>query len=73
MANQEAIVLDHLFKHEYITQLQALGVYRIYRLSARILNLKKVGWNIKRTYHTDAGGKRYARYALDKECPRRYV
>ena len=39
-------VLKHLKKHKSIMPLQALNLYGIYRLSARIFNLKEDGYNI---------------------------
>lgn len=39
-------------------------VYGIYRLAARIHDIRKEGFNVATTMHTDATGKKYARYHL---------
>lgn len=66
---QEQMVLDHLYKHDHITPLEALGVYRIFRLAGRIFSLRQLGWNIETEYARDANGKTYAKYRLNKHNP----
>lgn len=57
-------ILKHLLAGKSITQLEAFGVYRIFRLAARIHELKSKGHKIVTTMHTDETGKPYAEYAL---------
>ncbi len=47
-----------------ITPLEAIGLYRIYRLAARIQDLRDDGVKITTNKRTDATGKVYARYFL---------
>lgn len=61
---QTNIVRDHLRKHGSITQLEALGVYKITRLAARIEELRDRGLTIRTDMRTDETGARYARYCL---------
>lgn len=70
MTPQAKTVLKHLQSNDHLTALQAIGVYGIYRLAARILEIRAhidaTGAHL--TVHTenvaDAKGKRYARYSL---------
>lgn len=71
MTPQEHQVLAHLEQHDHITPLEALGVYGIYRLGARIFNIKahlaEVGdpRKVITTLVRDPSGKKqYARYSL---------
>jgi hypothetical protein len=57
-------VLLHLEKHKSITPLEAFGVYGIFRLAARVWELRKIGKEIATVYMTDDNGKPYARYRL---------
>ena len=59
-------VLDHLQKHDYITPLEALGVYRCFRLAVIVKQLRNEGHDIRTELRQDATGKRYARYWLKK-------
>lgn len=58
-------VLKHMrLCHETgITAMEAVIFYKIMRLSSRINDLKKRGYNIKTTM-VQHGNKRYARYTL---------
>lgn len=60
--------MDHLREHlrsgRSITQLEALGVYGIFRLAARILDLKNKGWKIVTEMKRDPNGSQYACYKL---------
>lgn len=64
MTPQAQKVLKHLKKHKTITPLEALGVYGIYRLAARILELRQSGINVITKMQKDANYKPYARYTL---------
>jgi hypothetical protein len=57
-------ILNHLVSGKSITQLEAFGVYRIFRLAARIHELKSKGHKIVTTMHKDETGKPYAEYSL---------
>lgn len=59
---QTKTVLKHLEKRGTISPMEALMTYGIYRLSARINELRRVGYKIKTTIKQDAAGHRYARY-----------
>lgn len=54
----------HLQRKGTITQVEAHELYRVYRLAARISELKKSGVNIERGIKHDLTGTRYAEYRL---------
>lgn len=58
------IIVDHLKKHKTLTNLEAIGVYRIFNIRGRISDLRKAGHNIITTMKKDATGKSYASYSL---------
>lgn len=62
--SQRTAILNHLRNNKDITALEALGVYRVFRLAARIEELRKDGHNIVTDIRTDATGKQYAAYRL---------
>lgn len=45
--NQTTEILEHLKKHKTITAMESLRLYGAYRLSARILELRDAGNEIK--------------------------
>ncbi len=47
-----------------ISALEAIGLFRIFRLAARINDLRDDGLDIKTSINTDVTGKIYARYSL---------
>ena len=61
---QEDVVLAHLLKGRSITQLEALGLYRVFRLAARVHRLRGRGHDIVTTMKEDLTGKPYASYRL---------
>lgn len=67
---QDEQVLKHLESGQHLTPLEALGVYNIFRLGARIWSIKQhfESTGDTRTITTtlvgDMKGKRYARYTL---------
>lgn len=68
--SQKKIVLEHLLNNEYITSIEAIEKYRITRLSDRIFNLRKEGYNIITTMvtvDTMYGKEEVAKYSLKKE------
>ena len=62
--SQRSMVFNHLVKKGTITSLEALSLYRIFRLAARIHDLRGDGNNIITKYKRDLTGKRYAQYWL---------
>jgi hypothetical protein len=64
-ASQTTRILRHLMRGRSLTPLAALNEYGCFRLSARILDLRKAGHQIgKRTAKTN-NGKRVAAYFMD--------
>lgn len=61
---QKHTVLKHLRNNSHLTPLQAMGVYGIHRLPARILELKQDGHDIHKITRTDGRGRQYAEYRL---------
>jgi hypothetical protein len=71
MTPQDRKVLDHLSSGKTLTQLEAFGVYGIFRLGARVWSLKQDGYKITSRRKVDANGKPYAEYALNTNAGRR--
>lgn len=59
-------VLSHIQKNGSISSLEAIQLYGITRLAARILDLKDMGFHIESTLEK-SNGKRYSRYFFKKE------
>jgi len=57
-------ILRHLRQEGSITQREAARRYEIYRLAARIYDLRSEGHEIMREMETSENGKKYARYHL---------
>lgn len=57
-------VLDHMLMRGTISPVEAHELYRVYRLTSRIHDLKRAGVNINVNIKTDLTGRRYAEYAL---------
>ena len=64
---QEEIVLRLLREYGSITSMSAFRFYDITRLSAKIYNLRKEGYDIPMTRVTSKTGKTYGRYFLREE------
>lgn len=65
--SQNAKILKHLKKHGSITPLEALTKYGCFRLSARIYQLKSLGFSIKtEIIHNLKLNKRYAKYKYSR-------
>ena len=60
---QEALILKRLQKGKGITQLQALIKFNCLRLSGRIHDLRRRGYNIE-TKMVEKNGKRYGEYFM---------
>ena len=60
--------LDHLRAHlksgRSLSSLEALGLYGMFRLAARIKELRNKGWQIDTHMREDPNGKPYAVYKL---------
>lgn len=56
---------DHLRSGKSITQLEALGLYGMFRLAARIKELRDKGWSITTDMREDPNGSSYACYTLE--------
>lgn len=57
-------ILNHLSKYGSITPMESWTVYSIYRLSACIYDLRKIGISITKDMKVDAAGHKYARYEV---------
>lgn len=64
--SQEAQILAHLEAGNTLTPLEALAKFKCFRLSGRILDLKKKGHPIITETHEMLDGKRVAKYRLVK-------
>lgn len=60
---QTRAILNHLQEGHVLTPLQALQYFGVFRLSARILELRKAGWNIV-AHRKRIGTKTIAMYQL---------
>lgn len=68
---QEELILRYLREHGSMTQLDAYE--HLYgtvctRLSGRILDLRRAGYDIETVYETNQYGTRYGRYILHEEA-----
>lgn len=62
---QNARILEHLQNGGFVTPLFALREWGCFRLSGRVFDLKKRGYNIVAEIVNDtATGKRYAKYYI---------
>lgn len=64
--NQTDAILDHLLSGKSITPIDALNLYGCFRLGARVLELRKEGYNIE-TEIVHENGKHFARYSMAKK------
>lgn len=62
--NQREKILRHLQSGKTITPLEAMGVYGVWRLGARIFELRELGYDIATYDNRDPQGKPYAEYEL---------
>lgn len=65
---QTDMILAHLQAGESITQRDAIGEYGIYRLAARVRELRKAGHDVQ-TVMEGEGEKKWARYSLRRAVP----
>lgn len=64
MTPQARKVLTHLKRKKSITPLEAIGVYGIYRLAARIYEIRAAGHQVITMMNKDEQFRPYARYRL---------
>jgi hypothetical protein len=64
LAPQQRVILKHLKDGKNITQMKAMGVYHVARLSDVIMKLKRKGYDIRTEMCDDEVGGRYASYYL---------
>ncbi len=66
MSNQKDALLEYLEKNKSVTPMEALRDLGVFRLAARIFNLREMGYTINMVRETD-GTKHWARYSLGKK------
>lgn len=64
---QNEMILEHLLKGWSITPLEALNSYGIFRLGARIYDLRSRGIRIETENAKGSNGKHFARYWMEPE------
>jgi hypothetical protein len=62
--SQNNLILKHLTDGKSISPLEAMGVYGVYRLAARIFELREDGHKITKIIKDDGRGRTYAEYFL---------
>jgi hypothetical protein len=62
---QNEAVLNHLMTGRSISPLEALGLYGVFRLAARVFELKDMGVDIRKVTKVDINGKQYAEYSIN--------
>ena len=65
--SQNTQIITALINGKRITPLDALDWFGCFRLSARISELKEVGWKIEKETVTLKNGKRIARYYMNEK------
>ena len=61
---QNTLVINHLKHHKTITPIKAFIHYQIFRLAARIYELRSQGWKIETVMKSGLNGRKYAQYRL---------
>ena len=64
---QNEAVLNHLMTGRSLSPLEALGLYGVFRLAARVFQLKDMGVDIRKVTKVDINGKQYAEYYVSEE------
>ncbi len=62
---QNNTLLKHMMTGRSISPLEALGLYGVFRLAARMFELKSIGVDIQKVTKVDINGKQYAEYSVD--------
>ena len=63
--SQNQLILEHLLSGKSLTPLDALNKFGCFRLSGRVWDLKRQGFNIK-TENVIKNGKHFAEYSIIK-------
>ena len=63
-ASQNARIMKHLKSGKTISPLEAIGVLGVYRLAARVYELRQDGHEIVKKIKDDGQGRTYAEYSL---------
>ena len=74
--SQHELIIEHFRSGRSLSQMEALGVYKIQRLASRIDELRQMGWPIVTKMKIDPAGSRYARYSCvtdGMQLPERYL
>jgi hypothetical protein len=64
LSPQQRTILSHLTRGQSISNMEALIVYNISRLSDVVLKLRRKGFNVETDVRVDNAGHRYSRYTL---------
>lgn len=64
LSPQQKTILGHLSKGQSISNMEALVVYNISRLSDVILKLRRKGYAVQTEVRADNAGHKYSRYTL---------
>lgn len=62
--NQNTQVLNYLLEGNKVTSLEALSKWNILRLSARIYDIKQMGYEVSKEILTTSSGKHVASYYI---------
>jgi hypothetical protein len=65
LRGQKKLIFEHLQRRGSITAIEALIIYKCFRLAARVKDLRDYGVSIRTEIRTDPKGAKYARYHLD--------
>ena len=63
--SQNNTLLNHMMTGRSISPLEALGLYGVFRLAARMFELKAMGVDIQKVTKVDINGKQYAEYSIN--------
>ena len=64
LSPQQKTILGHLSQRGSISNMEALIVYNISRLSDVVLKLRRKGYNVLTEVREDNAGHKYSRYSL---------
>jgi hypothetical protein len=62
---QNNTLLNHMMTGRSISPLEAWGLYGVFRLAARMFELKAKGVDIQKKTKVDINGKQYAEYSIN--------
>ena len=64
LSPQQKTILGHLTRGQSISNMEALIVYNISRLSDVVLKLRRKGFEVETEVRVDNAGHKYSRYSL---------